>query len=99
MPALTVAQDRGMAVPPGQIVRTGYVDIWQIKLACRDRMAVGDVDAAYRRRLQLGDRQPWPPPYGYWQDDRFVIVDGRHEFIACMMLGLSHVLVAWLADA
>jgi len=78
-------------------VRTGYVPIDAVKLACRDRMAVGDVDRAYQRRLQLGDHQPWPPPRGYWYGNRFVIVDGRHDAVAAMMLGLEHLFVAWPA--
>lgn len=93
---LTFAVDRGMAVPAGAVVRTGYVAIEDVRLACRDRMAVGDVEAAYRKRLQLGDRQPWPPPRGHWQGDRFVILDGRHEYVSALMLGFSHILVAWI---
>jgi hypothetical protein len=96
MPALILAVDRGMAVPPGHVVRTGYVAIERIVLGCRDRMAVGDVEAAYRKRLQLGDHQPWPCPRGVWREDgRFEIHDGRHEVVAALMLGCEHVLVAW----
>lgn len=95
MQPILLAEDRSLAVPPGATVRTGYVAIDAVKLACRDRMAVGDVDRAYQRRLQLGDHQPWPCPRGHWEGDRFVVVDGRHDVIAATMLGLDHVLVAW----
>lgn len=90
-----IADDRSIAVPPGHIIRTDYVHVNQVKLACRDRMAVGDVDRSYQRRLQLGDRQPWPCPRGHWEADRFVVVDGRHEVVATLMLGLEYILVAW----
>jgi hypothetical protein len=87
-----------MAVPPGHLVRTGYVAVEQVTLACRDRMTPGDVKLAYERLLQLGDHQPWPAPRGHWQDDRFVIADGRHQFVASLMLGKSHIFVAWIDD-
>ena len=82
--------------PSGAIVRTGYVPVHQVRLACRDRMAVGDGEAAYRRRLQLGNAQPWPPPVGHWEGEAFVIVDGRHEYVAALMLGFEELLVAWV---
>jgi hypothetical protein len=91
-----LAADRSMAVPPGNIVRTARVPVEDIVLACRDRMAVGDVDRAFRQRLQLGDRQPWPCPRGHWRGDRFVLEDGRHEFVATLMLGHPSILVAWV---
>lgn len=94
-PAL-IAEDRHFLVPQDHIVKTDYVRIEDVKLACRDRMAVGDVEVAYRRRLQLGNKQPFPCPYGYWEGDRFVLVDGRHDYVACLMIGHTHILVAWL---
>lgn len=93
------AEDRSIAVPAGHVVVTGYVAVEDVRLACRDRMAIGDVDRAYQRRLQLADRQPWPCPRGHWDGERFVIVDGRHEFVAALMIGHSHLLFAWTARA
>ena len=58
-------------------------------------MAIGDVKSSFERRLQLGDHQPWPCPRGEWQGDEFVIIDGRHEYVAALMLGQDHILVAW----
>jgi hypothetical protein len=98
MDPVLIAEDRSITVPPGALIRTGYVHVDQIKLACRARMAVGDVDRAYQRRLQLGANQPWPCPRGHWDGDRFVVVDGRHDVISALMLGLDYVLVAWLED-
>lgn len=98
---VTLAADRSMAVPPGAIVRTAHVRVEDIVLACRDRMAIGDVDRAYQQRLQLGDHHPWPCPRGHWNgnDTRFVIEDGRHEFVATLMLGHPTILVAWIEAA
>ena len=96
MPPLLVAQDRAIAVPQGWTVSTGYVDVFKVRLACRARMAVGDVDRAYQKRLQAGDAQPFPCPNGEWDGDEFELHDGRHEWVAAVMLGQSHLLVAWL---
>ena len=90
--------DRSIDVPSGQVIKTDYVEIHRIKTACKERMSIGDVKVAFEKRLQMGGRQPWPCPWGYWEGDWFVIVDGRHEFVASIMLGLSHILVAWLAE-
>lgn len=93
---VAIAEDRSMAIPPGALVRTGYVPIEAVELACRDGMSMGDLTLARQKRLQLGDHQSWPPPRGHWSGDRFVIVDGRHEFVAALMLGQAHLLVAWV---
>jgi hypothetical protein len=102
---LSVAEDRALIVPRGKRIATEYIGIFQVKLACRERMAMGDVNTAFQKRLQLGDRQPWPCPYGYWERTPsgfkggfFVIVDGRHEWVAAVMLGHSHILCAYLQD-
>lgn len=99
MNAVELREDRSLVVPPGHVVRTAYVAIDQVRLACRDRMAIGDVERAYRKRLQLGSAQPWPPPVGHWDGDRFVILDGRHETVAALMLGVEYLLVAWVEKA
>lgn len=92
----TFSADRSMQVKPGQVVKTGYVDVWKCRLACRDRMAVGDVGAAYQKLLQLGDNCAWPCPNGEWDGGTFTIHDGRHEYVAALMLGRKHLLVAWV---
>lgn len=99
MNGIAVVEDRSLAVPPGQHVVTGYVPIHKVRLACRDRMAIGDVRTAYERRIQLGDHQPWPCPRGQWDGDAFVVIDGRHDYVAALMLGLEHILVAWPESA
>jgi hypothetical protein len=94
-PQLTTP-DRHMAIPAGYLVITGYVSVEKVRLGCRDRMSVGDVETAYRKLLQLGDQQPFPCPNGEWDGDTFVIHDGRHEYVASLMLGKNYILVAWI---
>ena len=98
MPPVLTAEDRSISVPPGAVIQTGYVAIHRVRLGCRARMAVGDVDRAYQRRLQLGDHQPWPCPNGEWDGETFVIHDGRHDYVAALMLGQEYILVAWLEN-
>lgn len=90
------ATDRSMAVPPGLVVKTGYVNTDSCYMFCRDRMAVGDVDRAYQKLIQLGNHSPWPCIRGEWDGEKFKIIDGRHEFIASLMLGKAYILVAWV---
>lgn len=95
--AVATPTDRSLSVPPGKTVQTGYVAVNRVRLGCRDRMGCGDVETAYRRQLALGDHQAWPCPVGQWDGDEFVIHDGRHAYVAALMIGLDHVLVAWIA--
>ena len=94
MPVL-VPEDRAIVVPAGRVVRSGYAPIHCVRLACHDRMSVGDVDTAYRRQLCLGSSQAWPPPIGHWDGEWFVILDGRHAYVAALMHGFEYLLVAW----
>jgi hypothetical protein len=96
--AAAFAVDRSLLVGAGQVVRTDYVDVFKCRLACRDRMAVGDVAGAYQKLLQVGDASVWPCPNGHWEGDTFVIHDGRHEYVAALMLGRTHLFVAWLSE-
>jgi hypothetical protein len=98
MEAVAIAADRSMLVSPGQVVKTGYVDLFKCRLACRDRMAVGDVATAYQKLLQLGSGSAWPCPNGRWDGDVFEIHDGRHEYVAAVMLGRTQLFVAWIED-
>ncbi len=96
MSSLNLSDDRSMRVPPGYLVRTTYVPVFSVRLACRERMAVGDVANAFQKRLQLGCDEPFPCPTGHWDGSEFVICDGRHQWVASVMLGKSHILVSWL---
>jgi hypothetical protein len=105
------AQDRSIAVSPGHTVSTRWIDIDDARLGNRARIAVGDIDAAYRKLLCIGDRAPWPCIVGEWTTTtnpphtnapttdapaRFTILDGRHEYIASLMMGRTKLFVAWL---
>ncbi|PYE84166.1 hypothetical protein [Pseudoroseicyclus aestuarii] len=94
--AAMVYEDRSLIVPPGRRIVTGYAPIDRVRIANRSRMAIGDVDAAMRQQLALGAAQKWPCPNGRWEGEDFVVHDGRHAFVAALMLGLEHLLVAWL---
>jgi hypothetical protein len=101
-PAVAVASVEGWAgsrVAAGHVVQTGYVDVHDVVVYARGghHLSPAAVERAYCRQLELGDDQAWPPLTGYWRDDgRFVLTDGRHRFIAAVMLGVEYVLVAWL---
>jgi hypothetical protein len=89
----------GPNVPAGHTVRTGYIPIHDVVCLAPfgHQLLPAEVERAYRRQLELGTEQAWPPPSGYWRaDHRFVLTDGRNRYIACLMLGIEHLLVAWL---
>ena len=96
MQPVSVAEDRSMAVPPGAKVITGYIPIHDFVRACRDRVAIGDVERAMQRRMSCAPASPWPVPVGEWRSERFWIFDGRHEYVGALMLGCTHILVAWV---
>ncbi len=86
-----------MRIAPGERVRSDWIDIDLVVLGCRDRMAVGDVGDKWREILQRGDDAAWPPPRGHWREDgRFVLTDGRHEYIAALMHGREKLFAAWV---
>lgn len=95
---VSFASDRSLRVPETHVVRTAYVDVFCIRLECRDRMAVGDVGVAYQKLLQLGNDEQWPCPTGRWSEDgkTFLLADGRHQWVASVMLGREKMLVCWL---
>lgn len=91
-----MVDDRSKVVPPGHVIKSGYVNVFKVRLACRERMAVGDVDKAFQKLLQSQPNQPHPAPLGYWDNDVFVIEDGRHQYVAALMLGYEFLFVEWL---
>jgi hypothetical protein len=94
-----VIEDRALYVQPTQIVRTAWIDIDDCVFGCRERMDCAAIERAYRKYLQLGDCQCWPPIVGHWTSSRFTVVDGRHELLALLASGRTKVFVAWLSDA
>jgi hypothetical protein len=94
--SVTVAEDRSMCVRPEQTVQTAWVDIDLCSLGFRLPMSPEAVENKYRRLLNLGDCAPWPPIVGHWESDRFLVDDGRHDYLAALMLGRDKLFVCWL---
>ncbi len=94
-----VAEDRSMCVQPYQVVQTASVDIDLCKLGFRSPMSPEAIEKKFRRLLNLGDCAPWPPIVGHWENERFLVDDGRHDYLAALMLGREQVFVCWLQDA
>lgn len=95
---ISVMEDRSIRVGPEQVVKSDWVDIDLCILANRAQMSPEAVEKKYRRLLQQGESACWPPIVGYWDRARFYICDGRHEYVASLLLGRSRVFVAWLVD-
>jgi len=94
-----VAEDRSMCVKPNQVVRTAWVDIDLCRLSLRALMSPEAGEKKFRRLLYLGQCTPWPPIVGHWEDGRFVVCDGRHDYLAALMIGRDKRLVCWLEAA
>jgi hypothetical protein len=101
MAAEVTYHDRTLIVSLKQIVKTDWVPLHRVRLACPAPMAVGDVERAFKRVLDRGgENGGWPPPVGHWlvDDNVFVIDDGRHEFVASLMHGQYEIFVAWVEE-
>ena len=85
-----------MCIQPHQVVRTAWVDIDVCKLGCRTLMSPEAVEKKFRRLLNLGDAAPWPPVVGHWEGERFFVDDGRHDYLAALMIGREKLFVCWL---
>lgn len=96
---VSVAEDRAMLVQPDQVVATAWINIDACRLGSRSVMSPEAVEKKFRRLLQQGEGSPWPPVVGHWEGSRFVIDDGRHEYMATLMLGRRRIFVAWLTAA
>ncbi len=96
---VVVAEDRSMCVRPNQVVRTAWVDIDLCRLSFRLPMSPEAVEKKYRRLLNLGECAPWPPIVGHWEEGRFVVCDGRHDYLAALMIGRDKLFVCWLDAA
>jgi hypothetical protein len=96
---VTVSEDRSMCVQPHQVVRTAWIDIDLCKLGFRLLMSPEAVEKKFRRLLNLGDGAPWPPVVGHWEGERFLVDDGRHDYLAALMIGRDKLFVCWLETA
>lgn len=85
-------------VPRGCVERQGYVPMGRITLGDPGRIDPAAVTEKYRELIHLTytGAQPSPPPVGRWLDDgTFEIIDGRHHWLALVMLGYRTFLVRW----
>ena len=94
--SVRVAEDRSLVVRPDQTVSVEWVPIDRCTLT--GQMSPEAVEKKYRKLLQHGDSACWPPLLGHWQGETMVIDDGRHEYVASLMLGRREVLVATLVE-
>jgi hypothetical protein len=97
MEKVTFQIDKSISVPAGSKVLTEYVHIDKIRLGCKSPMSIGDVKEKYELVKQNAPASLFPAPMGEWKEDRFVIIDGRHTYVAYLMMGYEYVLVSWLA--
>lgn len=83
--------------PPGWTEASGYVEMGRITLGDDGRMDPAAVRDKYQSLIHLTPTgsHPSPPMIGYWRGDTFVIVDGRHTFVALVLLGYRTFLVRW----
>ncbi|QRQ99694.1 hypothetical protein [Dyadobacter sandarakinus] len=89
--------DKSISVKPGGVVKTGYVKTENVVLLCKDPMSKGDISEKYELVKQNAPNQIFPCPIGHFREDgRFVILDGRHTFIALVMNGFESILVSWI---
>ncbi len=68
------------------------MDIDLCRFSFRLPMSLEAVEKKYRRLLNLGECAPWPPIVGHWEDGRFVVCDGRHDYLAALMIGRDELL-------
>ena len=95
---MITASDRTLIVPPGQTVMTAWIDIDVCVLGCRVLMAPEAVEKRFRVLLNLGECAEWPPIVGHWRcDGRFAVDDGRHTYLASLMIGRRDLFVCWLS--
>ena len=96
--SVRVAEDRSICIRPDQTVKTSWIDINSCILGNRAPMSPEAVEKSFRKLLNIGDCAPWPPVVGHWDGERFIVCDGRHEYLASLMSGRTRLFVCWLED-
>lgn len=96
MTAVADYVDRSLVIDPKHHVRTAWIDIDLCVIGNRAQMSPEAVEKSFRRLLSQGDCGSWPPVNGHWLGKRFIVCDGRHEYIASLMLGRKNLFVAWV---
>jgi hypothetical protein len=101
---LTESEKVCLDVPAGWLEETAYVPAHRIRLGDTSRIDPAALREVYNRIAGVSHHSPGtqlsPCPKGFWEKgedgvDTFVIVDGRHRFLAYLMLGYRHILVRW----
>lgn len=99
----TTAQTRTPRVPLGSRVVSGRVPCHRIRIGGTAPVDVGETIAAMQLRLRVRDGDPWPAPFGCWEEDpaggqTFVLLDGAPAFVGALMAGWREILVAWVEE-
>lgn len=86
-----------MIVPAGHILKSAYVRTADIvfPLDPIKPMAVASVEAKIKGYTGHPDVEFYPLPVVRWVEDRPHLWDGRHRYIASLMLGRETMLVCW----
>lgn len=91
-------------VPPGHVMRYGYVTLEQVTFRDFGGMSVEAFAQWLARFRDLGDtrHQFERCPMGTWVERGgrriFRVDNGRHRFLAAIFQGYRHVLVRWLEE-
>jgi hypothetical protein len=89
-----------MMIDEGHVMRSAYVKTAEIVFPMGGRpMAVASVEEKVRRASAYPGREFYPLPVGKWVERRFHLWDGRHRYIAALMLGQETMLVCWTEPA
>jgi len=86
-----------MIIPAGQVLKTGYVRTADVVFPMTGAaMSITEVKEKITQFTAIKEAQAYPLPVGRWEGGRFLLWDGRHRYIASLMLGREKMLVAWL---
>lgn len=85
-----------MIIPEGHILVTGYVPTNEIVFHSECVMSVTDVKEKITQQTHIRGGTAYPVPIGDWRDGRFHLWDGRHRYIAALLLNRKTMLVGWV---
>lgn len=88
-----------MIIPPGHIIRSGYVPTGDIVFPLTGAtMAPASVREKIDMYSAIKDQEAYPLPIVRWVDGKPVLMDGRHRYLAHLMLSRPQMLVAWTEE-
>jgi hypothetical protein len=85
-----------MHIPKGHILKSAYIPIEDIVFTCDVPMGVEGVRDKINQWLSHKEGQSYPLPVGEWKDGKLHLWDGRHRYIAALMLARKSMLIAWV---